>query len=118
MPMAQREALVRIRPKPVLYDQARVIPFATLIDDFLRGSIPVDEFESRYLRQYKDDPTRWPKAIYEPLNEVFLDLDAYCPDPELRAGDPYAIDEAELRRRVAAALAVLRDLVPDSVPRT
>jgi hypothetical protein len=40
---------------------------------------------------------------------VFLDLDAYYPDPALH--DEFGIDEAELRVRIERSLAALRRAV-------
>ena len=93
----------------VPYDPSDVKPYVAMIEAFLSGRMTAGEFERVYLRAFKDDPTDWPEPIFQLLNEVFLDLDAYCPDPVLR--DAFAIDEAELRTRVERSLVALRRAV-------
>ena len=85
-----------------------VQPYLKLMDDFLTDRLPVASFEREYLDTFSSDDTRWPEPIYRVLNEVFLDVDAYCPDPALR--NELDIDEAELRARVERSFAALRRL--------
>lgn len=92
--------------RSIPYRPESVLPYVTMIEAFLSGQMAVGEFETAYLRAYKDDPTLWPEPVYDPLNEVFLDLDAYYPDPALR--NEYDIDETELRVRTERSLAALR----------
>ena len=86
--------------------------YVRLIRAFVEGQLDVDEFETRYMRKFQADETFWPDAVFQILNTLFLDVDAYYPDPEIRG--PLEIDEEELRRRAAAALAALRQLPPAS----
>ncbi len=80
-----------------------------LIRDFVEHRISADEFESRYLTAFKagtgdvaDDD------IFETLDGLFADVDAYVADPTLRT-DPEDLDEEQLR---ACAARVLEKLVP------
>ncbi len=47
--------------------------------------------------------------MYEVLNELFLDVENYCPDPHLR--DKYSIDENVLRERTEKAYRKLKLLI-------
>ncbi len=89
--------------------RAGVLPYLRLMEDFLADRLPVASFEREYLDTFSSDDTRWPEPIYQVLNEVFLDVDAYCPDPALR--DELDIDEAKLRARVERSLTALRRMV-------
>ena len=81
-------------------------PYAALLVAFSEGRLAPDELESIYFRLFQNDPTVWPPEVFEPLNEVFLDLDAWWPHGP--TDDRYAItQEAELRRRVTANLDLL-----------
>lgn len=83
-------------------------PYATLIEAFLRRRISAVDFEATYLRAFKDDGTNWPDTVYQILNEVFLDVDAFYPDATIQG--EFVIDEAELRRRVERSLVALRQV--------
>lgn len=87
-------------------DRRDIAPYIRLMDAFLIGELPVAAFERRYLDTFADDDTRRPEPLYEILNEVFLDVDAFYPDAEIRG--EFDIDEEELRRRVQRSLAALR----------
>ena len=84
--------------------------YLNLIEGFVDGRVGVSEFETRYLALFKSDATFWPEPTYQVLNTLFLDVDAYYPDPAIRGPDD--VDEEELRRRAAAALAELRRQQP------
>lgn len=86
-----------------------VQPYVELIDAFLSDRLPVASFERTYMDTYLNDKTHWLEPVYEALNEVFLDIDAYYPDPEIRDED--GIDEEELRVRVARSLEDLKRAV-------
>jgi hypothetical protein len=76
--------------------------YINLIKSFLNGEIAVADFEKRYMRSFKDDKTRWSETEYTVLNDLFTDLDVFCPNPRLRrSGD---LDEPQLRKNCEAAL--------------
>lgn len=106
--MASDLAKVGVASQMTPYVPEAVTAFATLIEVFLQKRMSVLEFESAYLRAFKDDATDWPEPIYAILNDVFLDVDAYYPDPAIRGA--FEIDEAELRSRVERSLSALRRL--------
>jgi hypothetical protein len=48
------------------------------------GVINAHQFEIMYLEMFKNETNELPENIYEALNNLFLDVDSYCRDPELR----------------------------------
>jgi hypothetical protein len=82
--------------------------YIQLIQLFINPAISAGEFERRYLRMFKDDPTIRPEAEYDVLNRLFSDLDVYLPDPGLRSAG--GLDEEQLRSTAAAAFGVLVEL--------
>ncbi len=82
--------------------------FRELISRFHERQIPAHEFEREYLSRFKACEEQFPEAVFEALNELFLDLDAFCDNPALR--DDSDLDEATLRQRVATALSALQSL--------
>jgi Bacterial self-protective colicin-like immunity len=81
-------------------------PYLALLRMLLEGRMAPAEFEAVFLPLYKNDPTPWPPAVFDLLDRVFADVDAFCADPALLAAGG-GIDGAELRRRVGAAYARL-----------
>jgi len=81
--------------------------YKKLIDDFIKAKITVDDFEYRYLKTFKYD-SLLDTPEYEILNELFLDVDAYCGDPTLRR--EVDLDEAQLRQKAENALFALNNL--------
>lgn len=82
--------------------------YKELIQLFVNRAISANEFEYRYLRMFKDDPTIRPEAEYDVLNRLFSDLDAFSPEPELRSED--SLDEEQLRSAATSALEELTTL--------
>lgn len=77
-------------------------PYIKLIQSFLDGQISALTFERVYLEMFKNDWTAWAEEEYEVLNDLFIDIDAFCADPELR--DPEDLDEEQLRQRAKTAI--------------
>ncbi|MBA3414991.1 MAG: hypothetical protein H0U10_07200 [Chloroflexia bacterium] len=90
LPIAAKEAIAR---------------YAPLIEAFLARELTAKEFEDRYLKVFREDPGTWTDEVYDLLHEAFLDIDAFWPEPD---EDPLSIDEPELRRRMALALATMQ----------
>jgi hypothetical protein len=91
--------------------------YTSLLQGFLDESIDAREFESRFLKKFKNEKTVLPPDIYELLDELFADVDAFCPDPELCDDDD--LNEQQLRAKAAEALAKLtgkQDLVKGISP--
>jgi hypothetical protein len=81
--------------------------YTALIRGFLDEALDAQEFESRFLEKFKNETTVLPLDIFEVLDELFADVDAFCPDPELRDDDD--LNEQQLRAKAAEALAKLTD---------
>lgn len=86
-----------------------VVPYAVLLRSFLDRNLTPDEFEIIFLRLYKLDPTEWPPDLFEILDTLFADVDAYCADDGLRA-DVGGLDADQLRDRAAIAFSRLKEL--------
>jgi len=82
--------------------------YQDIINRFVSGRLGVAEFETGYLRMFKEDSTLWPDAEYEILNDLFGAVDAYCEDPALR--QPFSLDEEQLRAEARDALRALAAL--------
>ena len=76
-----------------------------LMTAFLGGRLPAAEFEARYAALFLSDGAMRPEPVYRALNALFLDVDAFCPDPAIRG--PHDLDEERLRASVAQTLATL-----------
>lgn len=107
--MASDRAKVAEASRMTPYAPESAAPYAALMEAFLRQRLSAHEFETAYLRAFKDDDTDWPEPIYQILNEVFFDIDAFYPDLSIQGAS--VIDEAELRRRVGRSLVVLRQSI-------
>ena len=77
-----------------------VVDYELLMEQFLRGAMPVEEIQTTYLNRFKnegqlDDP------LFELLDELCGDGDSFTTDPQLLAGDPsFYVDETSLREKV------------------
>lgn len=86
-----------------------------IVQRFIQGDLPVDEFQLQYLNMFKDETRRLSDPLFELLDRLFGDVDAYCGDPatrkELNATHPgFYLDESELRLRAMHAVEGLRAL--------
>jgi hypothetical protein len=75
--------------------------YRLLLRRFLSGEITGHEFERLYLDKFKSEDTIWSSEIYEILNELFHDVDAFCDDPAIRNADD--LSESQLRQRAKIA---------------
>jgi Bacterial self-protective colicin-like immunity len=82
--------------------------YITLIESFITERILPVEFESKYLKLFKEEKLIPPAPIYVVLNSLFTDVDAFCSDPALR--NQFSIDENELRERARQAYTELKRL--------
>ena len=58
--------------------------YRDLIPRFVIGDISADEFETKYLARFKDDPKQVIGEEFDILDELFNDVDDYVSDPTLR----------------------------------
>ena len=76
--------------------------YISLISRYLSREINSLQFEDEYLRMFISESKIHDESVYATLNNLFLDVDAYCSDPALREEED--LDEEELLRRAKAAL--------------
>jgi hypothetical protein len=80
--------------------------YRKLIRSFVDGGISADEFEARFLSQFKDDRNQVTGDEFDVLDGLFADVDAYVSEPALRAS-ARGISGEELRLRARNAYARL-----------
>jgi Bacterial self-protective colicin-like immunity len=79
-------------------------PYVYLLQEFLDSKVTAGEFERRYLRLFKSDELIRPEDVFDVLDALFADVDAFDPEGLIDEG----LDETQLRDRVGVALASLR----------
>ena len=82
--------------------------YVSLIRSFVDGRIDAVSFESRYLEMFKNETVSFDDALFEVLDALFGDVDAFCSDPAMRGGDD--LDERQLLAQCQTALAKLMAL--------
>lgn len=84
--------------------QARSQPYVELIRTFVDRQISADEFEARYLALFKAETGRFAdENVFDVLDSLFADVDAYVADPALR-DSPEDLDEEQLHTCAVDAL--------------
>src|SRR5688572_27426580 len=86
-------------------DREALEKYLKLIFNFVQGNITADEFEASYLSFFKYETHKFGDEDFEVLDRLFGDVDAYCPDPQLRDQDD--LDEKALLESAKRALAEL-----------
>jgi hypothetical protein len=79
-------------------------PYLELLTAFTSARISADEFESKFLAMYADDPRFAPKDVFKIFDAFFADVDAYVSDPRLRDPANGDLGPDELRERARALL--------------
>ena len=82
--------------------------YIILISDFLSKKISAKCFEYAYLKLFREEKGTRSESEFQILNPLFLDVDAFCNDPELM--DENDIGEEELRKQCKTALEKLQKL--------
>lgn len=78
--------------------------YKSLLASFLAGSLSANEFCSVYIDRFKGEDELSEK-VFELLDELFGDVDAFTTDSNLLAPRPdFYLDEAQLRKKVQVAL--------------
>jgi hypothetical protein len=80
--------------------------YLVLMNTFLHGEMPSAEFQLAYIEKFKNETTLFDEKVFQLLDELFGDVDAFCADPEelaaLQAELPgFYLDEQTLRGRVS-----------------
>ena len=83
--------------------------YISLLNQFVSSAITAPEFEMSYLEMFKhdEDQTDIPEFAWRALNELFLDTDAYCADPDLRDSKD-DLDEKQLLVSAQRTLDILK----------
>lgn len=76
--------------------------YISLITKFVSGEITASQFEELYLEMFKNESEILPEETFYILNELFLDVDAYCNDLLLRGEDD--LGDSELLQSAKRAL--------------
>ena len=76
--------------------------YAKLIREFLGRTIDALTFEQLYLNMFKNEKSVLPPEVFETLDGLFADVDAFCPDAAIRGEDD--LDEQQLRESCRKAL--------------
>lgn len=96
-------------------DQQRLSRYRALIVDFLSGKLGAWDFTLQYQREFLDDQTTYGNPIYEVLNSIFMEAEAYSPsctpEEERAAKGIWEITEQTLRQRVAESLPQLERFI-------
>ena len=70
--------------------------------------------EALYADMFKNEKREFPQDVYDVLNELFCDVDAYCGDPELR--DDEDLDDEQLLNCAKKALEILNSIALRTTP--
>jgi hypothetical protein len=89
--------------------------YKSLLERFLSGGMTGEQFQLAYLDKFKSETTNLDEDLYELLDALFVDVDAFVPDPELlaqlQAERPgFYLDERSLRDRVSEVVRRLDQL--------
>lgn len=82
--------------------------YGLLLQGFLTGTMSAVDFQRAYLDRFKNESRKLDDALFEVLDELFGDVDAFVADPNLLANldveNPgFYLDEKALRKKVSQA---------------
>ena len=77
--------------------------YLTLLRDFAAGKLDARLFESTYIHKFKTERVELPENIFNVLDRLFAEADAYCPDSDVKSTD--CIGDAQLLAGAKEALA-------------
>ena len=84
---------------------AAIKRYRTLLEEFVRGQVSADEFQTRYFEIYlNDNDLQCSDDIFDVVDGFFAEVDAYVDNPKIRdvaAGD---LGPHELKARAKALL--------------
>mgnify|MGYP001328866952 CR=1 FL=1 len=85
--------------------------YISLMTQFIESNITASDFEAKYLYIFKNESVKLSDEIYFILNDLFIDVDAFCDDIDLR--DEEDLDEEALRDSVQLNLKKLKAKIQD-----
>ena len=82
--------------------------YGLLLHRFLAGALSAEDFQRAYLERFKNESRELDDSLFEILDELFGDVDAFCADPALLAAltgakPGFYLDEKVLRAKVMQA---------------
>jgi hypothetical protein len=84
--------------------------YEPLIEGFVRGRIPVREFQERYVDAWLAEPGGKGERLYDILQDLFGAAETYWPEATPETESWYRTSEETLRKDAAATLERLRAL--------
>ncbi|MEX0921895.1 MAG: colicin immunity domain-containing protein [Rhodovibrionaceae bacterium] len=82
--------------------------YIKLLESYTSHNISSLEFETQYLKLFKIEPEGMPEDIYDLLNNLFINVDAYCDNSSIR--DEEDLGPHELLDSARETLGKLRSL--------
>ena len=79
-----------------------ITKYKVLLNQFVSGEVSAPHFEAAFLEMFKNESSIFPEDIYDVLNNLFIDVDAYCGDESLR--DDNDLDDKGLLASAKVAL--------------
>lgn len=81
-----------------------IAEYVTLLDQFLDGIMSIEDFQMAYLKKFKSEQKILGDDVFEVLQDLFGDVDAFTADLELLLrNSKYYIDADALREKVRQA---------------
>ncbi len=78
--------------------------YRMLLNRFIDGSISPEDFQNEYLSRFKNEKRKLDQPLFELLDSLFGDVDAFTSDKELLAENPgFYLDEVALRKKITQA---------------
>ena len=85
--------------------------YGLLLKRFLNGAISIEAFQRAYLGRFKNERRKLDEDVFDLLDELFGDVDAFTTAPELLSENPgFYLDETALRKKVTQAAKRLAEL--------
>lgn len=80
------------------------VEYRMLLDRFLSNPVSVEEFRTTYLDRFKGEVRQLDEPLYQLLDGLFGDVDAFTTDSLLLADHPdFYLDENQLKEKVRSA---------------
>jgi hypothetical protein len=84
--------------------------YICLMKSFVDGKLTPSDFETKYRTLFLSDSRLFPQEVFDILNTVFTDGDAYVEDPTLRESND--LDAGTYKHRCGIHLRCLEELLP------
>nr|WP_296779099.1 colicin immunity domain-containing protein [Rhodococcus sp. (in: high G+C Gram-positive bacteria)] len=85
-----------------------LVRYKYLIESFVSGVVEAEQFESEFLKLFKNDTDQVPGVEFDVLDGLFVSIDEYVADGDLRARAG-GIDDERLKTQAYKAYRLLFD---------